>query len=93
MRDSEQIYNSPITVLVREGTYYLGEPLEFGSADSGTAKTPITYAAYPGEHVTISGGLRLVCEWKPYQDGIMMAELPTTPSLGRTVNKIVKPVP
>ncbi|MCD6155520.1 MAG: hypothetical protein J7J32_00495, partial [Candidatus Atribacteria bacterium] len=66
----------PIIVLVREGTYYLKEPLVFGPEDSGTKEQPIIYAAYPGEKPTISGGKKLACDWKPYRDGIMMCELP-----------------
>jgi len=65
-----------IIVLVREGTYYLKEPLVFGPEDSGTKEQPIIYAAYPGEKPTISGGKKLACDWKPYRDGIMMCELP-----------------
>jgi hypothetical protein len=62
---------TPITVLVRGGTYYLDEPLVFGAQDA-----PAIYAAYPGELVTISGGRKLDCDWKPYKDGIMMCQLP-----------------
>ncbi len=65
-----------ITVYVREGTYYLGKPLVFGPADSGTPTAPITYAAYPGEQVTLSGGRRLNCQWTPYKNEIMMCALP-----------------
>ena len=66
----------PVTVIVREGTYYLNEPLVFEPEDSGTARAPITYKAYPGELVTISGGRKLKCKWKPYKNKIMMSELP-----------------
>jgi hypothetical protein len=65
-----------IKVLVRKGTYYFEKPLVFEPADSGSADCPITYAAYPGEDVTLSGGRRLDCRWVPYKDGIMMCNLP-----------------
>ncbi len=39
------------TVLIREGTYFLTEPLVFTPDDSGA-----TYAAFPGEKPIISGG-------------------------------------
>ncbi len=65
-----------ITVWVRQGTYYLSKPLVFDPADSGTADCPVTYAAYPGEEVTLSGGRRLDCQWTHYKDGIMMCTLP-----------------
>ncbi len=64
-----------ISVFVREGTYYLDKTLLFEPADSGTADCPVTYSAYPGEDVTLSGGYRLECNWVPYKDGIMMCRL------------------
>jgi len=67
--------SNPIKVWVRAGTYYFSEPLVFGPLDSG-GEHPVVYAAYPGERVTLSGGKRLECPWKPYRDGIMMCELP-----------------
>ncbi len=66
----------PITVYVREGTYYLSEPIVFTPADSGTDLQPITYAAYPGEKPTISGGTRLDVQWEAYRDGIMKCSVP-----------------
>ena len=64
-----------IVVWVRSGTYYFPEPLIFEPRDSGAEK-PITYAAYPGEQVTLSGGRHLNCQWKDYKDGVMVCELP-----------------
>ena len=46
----------PVIVYVRGGVYTLSTPLEFLPEDSGTAKSPITYASYPGENVVLSGG-------------------------------------
>jgi len=66
----------PIRILLREGAYYLNGPLELRPENSGTAESPVTYAAYPGEPVTLSGGRRLDCHWRAYRDGIMMCELP-----------------
>ena len=48
-----------VTVLVHGGTYRLHEPLVLTAADSGTDKHAVTYAAAPGEAVTISGGRRI----------------------------------
>jgi hypothetical protein len=76
VREIKKTAVSPIEVLVRSGTYYLAEPLVFGPEDSGTAEAPVTYAAYPGELVTISGGQKLESQWRPYKDGIMMCDLP-----------------
>ena len=66
---------TPITVWIRQGTYYLHKPLVFEPADSGTQDCPVQYAAYRGEKVTLSGGRLLDCRWVPYKDGIMMCAL------------------
>ncbi|MGH7868823.1 MAG: right-handed parallel beta-helix repeat-containing protein, partial [Candidatus Dormibacteraceae bacterium] len=63
-------------MLVRAGTYYQPQPLSFEPQDSGTAESPIFYKAYPGERVTLSGGRKLECRWKPFSNGIMMCSLP-----------------
>jgi hypothetical protein len=69
-------HSSPVTVVVREGTYYLGTTLSFEPKDSGTKDAPIVYIAEDGHVVTLSGGVRLHCDWKPYRDGILMASVP-----------------
>ena len=76
VRALKQKAQGPITVYVRQGTYYLRKPLVFEPADSGTPTSSITYAAYPGEAVTLSGGRKLDCHWTPYKDGIMICPLP-----------------
>jgi len=48
-----------VRVVLRGGTYYLDEPLEFGSEDSGTEKAPVVYTAASGEKVVLSGGRRI----------------------------------
>jgi hypothetical protein len=60
------------TVSLRAGTYYLEQPLTITPADAGA---PLVYRAYPGEAVTLSGGLRLDCDWQPFRDGIWVARL------------------
>jgi hypothetical protein len=45
-----------ITVMVRGGTYFLEQPFAFGPEDGGAADAPVTYSAYPGETVVVSGG-------------------------------------
>lgn len=56
--------SAPVTVFLRTGTYELAEPLTFSPEDSGTQQSPITYSAYEGEQVVISGG-RAIRGWKP----------------------------
>jgi len=76
VREMVTTSREPIQILLRKGTYYLKQPLELSSDNSGTAEAPVTYAAYPGERVTLSGGCRLDCHWRAYQNGIMMCDLP-----------------
>jgi len=65
----------PIKVLVRGGTYYLPETLTLGPEDSGTADFPITYMAYRGEKVVLSGGRPITGPWKPYKGQIWQCDL------------------
>jgi Right handed beta helix region len=76
VRELKQKVREQIDVLVREGTYYMREPLTLSAVDSGALGAAITYSAYPGERVTISGGRRLKCVWQDYRDGIKMCVLP-----------------
>jgi hypothetical protein len=55
--------NAPIIVMLRQGTYFLSEPLKFGSEDSGSPEAPVIYQAAPGEKVIISGG-RQITGWR-----------------------------
>lgn len=48
-----------ITVYLREGVYYQPQTLELTEEDSATEACPITYAAYNGESVTVTGGYSL----------------------------------
>jgi hypothetical protein len=61
----------PITVLFKGGVYRLNKPLRFTPEDSGRVSAPVTYAAAPGEHVVLSGGVPISGSWmqtpgKPY---------------------------
>jgi hypothetical protein len=47
----------PVTVYVRQGVYTLERTLRLTAEDSGTAAAPVTWRAYPGESVTLSGGV------------------------------------
>ena len=51
--------DAPLTVVVRQGVYELAAPLTFDARDSGTDAFAVTYAAYPGERVILSGGRRI----------------------------------
>ena len=66
----------PVTVLLHAGIYYLPETVQFTAADSGTDKSPVVYAAAPGEQAILSGGARLSLEWQPSRDGVCQAKTP-----------------
>jgi hypothetical protein len=65
---------APLTVCLRKGIYFLDEPLVLAPEDSGAKDCPVTYAAYPGEQVTISGGRRIT-GWTE-KDGLWTAQVP-----------------
>lgn len=65
----------PVTVLLRDGVYYLAKPFELTAEDSGTAAAPITYAAYPNERPVLSGGVP-IRGWRPGKNGLWTAEVP-----------------
>jgi len=65
---------SGVKVYLRDGTYRLSEPLVFGPEDSGTEEHGITYAAYPGEKVVVSGG-RPIAGWKRGEGEIWTAQV------------------
>lgn len=49
----------PFTVRVRGGEYWLTSPFVLQPEDSGTAKSPVVFEAYPGERPILSGGRRV----------------------------------
>ncbi len=55
--------NTPVTVYLRGGTYYLSATDTLRAANSGTPSAPITYSAYPGETPLISGGFKVTTPW------------------------------
>jgi hypothetical protein len=56
-----------VHVFVREGIYRLSRPLFFRPEDSGTEKSPTVFAAAPGEHPVLSGGVPL-SGWQKVSD-------------------------
>ena len=65
----------PIEVVVRQGTYYLVEPLVFTPEDSGSDQAPITYRAERLGKVILSGG-RVVSGWRKVGEGLWSASIP-----------------
>ncbi|MFD0692664.1 right-handed parallel beta-helix repeat-containing protein [Paenibacillus sp. GCM10027628] len=66
----------PVRVRVFGGTYYLPDTLRFLPEDSGAEDAPVIYEAVPGEEVVISGGMQLELQWRPYDEGVLQAEVP-----------------
>jgi len=50
----------PAMVLIRTGKYFVNSTLKLGKQDSG-----VTWSAYKGEEVTLSGGVEIKPNWKP----------------------------
>jgi hypothetical protein len=72
----------PITVDVAGGTYHLSSTLAFTDLDSGTANSPVTWQAAPGQTVTISGGRLLTPgTWTPQSAGSSVMETTVQPGL------------
>ena len=76
VRQIKKTLKEPVTVYIHGGTYYLNEPLVFTAEDSGSKQAPVIYRAADGETVVLSGGQRLVLNWKPYRNGIMKTQTP-----------------
>ena len=65
-----------IEIIIRQGKYYLVEPLVFTSIDSGTDECPIIYRSQDGEHVELSGAFHVKSDWTPYKNGIWSCDIP-----------------
>ncbi len=63
-----------VMVVVRGGTYYFQAPLELTAEDSGSETGRITYTAYPGEEVRLSGG-RSVTDFSAVSDPAVLERL------------------
>lgn len=66
--------NTPLTVLIRSGTYRLDHPIVFMPEESGWANAPVTYAAYPGEKPVFSGG-RVITGWRKDAGAVWSARI------------------
>ncbi|MDP4290146.1 MAG: PDZ domain-containing protein [Bacteroidota bacterium] len=67
--------DEPVSILLRQGTYYIDKPLVITPEETSTGKGSLQITAYNNEKVIISGGERLNLKWEPYRDGIMKAKL------------------
>ncbi|MGJ8643195.1 MAG: right-handed parallel beta-helix repeat-containing protein [Luteolibacter sp.] len=77
LRSSDKRSKEPVSIILGEGIHYLGKPLILEAADSGSKNAPVTFKAADGKTAVISGGADLgKLDWKPYRDGILMANVP-----------------
>lgn len=65
---------SGIRIILNEGEYFLKEPLQLGSEDSGTELSPTVFRAADGANVVISGGVPIT-GWQQVEGHIYKAEL------------------
>jgi len=79
--------NRPITVMLRQGIYYLPlsptnpGTLQFAASDSGTSGMPITWENYPGETAIMNGGVPvgthgLGLTWNHVSGNLWQVQLP-----------------
>jgi hypothetical protein len=66
----------PVTVFIREGTYYFTKPLVFTSLDSRKPNEALKFTPYLSEKVTISSAAHLKLKWEPYRGNILKAKAP-----------------
>lgn len=50
---------NPVTVMVRQGTYWESTPVEFNSSDAGTSQLQVIWENYTNETPAISGGKQI----------------------------------
>lgn len=76
-RAQQALRQSPGSVYLRGGTYYLARPLVIGPEDSGSSDVAVSFQAYADERPVISGGILLRnLEWMPVRDGIYKTRVP-----------------
>ncbi|MCP4643761.1 MAG: hypothetical protein GY851_25170 [bacterium] len=68
------VLQRPVTIVLRGGTHYLGEPVALGPDDSGTESAPVTFRAAEGERAVISGG-RPITNWRKVDDHLWQTDL------------------
>ena len=83
-------YVGSIEVVVRGGTYYIPQTIEFTAEDSGTKSAPIIWKAATGEKVILSGGRRISGIWQKGTDGIWSINVPEAKGWKRNVNEAEK---
>lgn len=68
-----------IHIIIKEGTYFLYEPVFIRPEDTGTAESPTSIEAAPGGTPILSGGIQIK-HWKQWKGKIWVADIPATGS-------------
>ncbi|MBX3255198.1 MAG: PDZ domain-containing protein [Chitinophagaceae bacterium] len=83
--------NKDVTISLREGIYYIDKTITIHAAKFQPASLQIT--AYNNENVTISASKQLSLQWKPWKNGIYMANVPAGISFERMyINNTLQPL-
>ncbi len=69
---------SAVEVLFANGTYYLPQTIRFEAGDN---KSSVIYAAAEEGKAILSGGSLLKLKWKPFQNGVFVAEVSGKPEI------------
>jgi len=59
-KEHPDLANRPITIFLRRGIYPLAKSFQLDEKDSGSEKFPVTYRAWPGEKVSLSGAVSIL---------------------------------
>jgi hypothetical protein len=71
----------PTTVLLRGGVYRMARPFVLRPDDSGTERSPVTYANFGSEEPVLSGGVPIT-GWRRTADGLWSAPVPAALARG-----------
>ena len=77
LKEESGLPEGGVTVYLRGGKYRLKKSFELGRQDSGQPDAPVTYSAYKGEEVTLTGGIELdASTFEPVTDEAILNRLP-----------------
>ncbi|WP_238392532.1 hypothetical protein [Paenibacillus antri] len=75
-----------VTVYLRGGEYERTQSFLLDERDSGAADARITYKAYPGESVTLTGGMKLDKSWfVPVEDPVVLNRIVSVEARGKVL--------
>ncbi len=82
-----------VNVWLREGNYYIEKSVVFDFYDSGTADAPVVYGAYPGESVSIRGGVDIAPKhFKPVTDAAIRERIVEKDAVDKIVQVDLKSI-